>query len=95
MRSLLSEPIRFLPPSTPTPIITLAENITTLLIFTLNDLCQLRPWNVDTISTEGFSKTKINKPVPRKQEDLSEEEREKRMKEFVKKNETDLKVICD
>jgi cell division cycle protein 37 len=48
---------------------------------------------VDTISHSGFSKTKINKPAPRKTEELSEEEREKRMKDFVKKNEKDLKVF--
>ena len=58
-------------------------------------LFQLKPWNVDTISREGFSTTQINKPAPRKQEELSEEEREKRMKEFVKKNERDLKVSLE
>ena len=47
---------------------------------------------MDTISQEGFSKTKINKPAPRQTENLSEEEREKRMKIFVKNNESDLKV---
>ena len=47
---------------------------------------RLRPWNVDTISKEGFSKTKINKSVPRKDENISEEEKEARMKEFVNKN---------
>ena len=50
---------------------------------------------MDTISREGFSTTQINKPAPRKQEELSEEEREKRMKEFVKKNERDLKVSLE
>jgi cell division cycle protein 37 len=52
----------------------------------------LKPWNVDTISQEGFSKTKINKAEPRKEEEISEEEKEKRMKAFVKTNEKDLKV---
>ena len=47
---------------------------------------RLRPWNVDTISKEGFSTTKINKSVPRKDENISEEEKEARMKEFVNKN---------
>ena len=47
---------------------------------------------MDTISQEGFSKTKINKPAPRQTENLSEEEKEKRMKIFVKNNESDLKV---
>jgi cell division cycle protein 37 len=53
---------------------------------------QLKPWNVDTISQDGFSRTKINKPKPRQTENLSEEEKEKRMKIFVKNNESDLKV---
>lgn len=54
---------------------------------------RLRPWNVDTISKEGFSKTKINKSVPRKDENISEEEKEARMKEFVNKNREDLKAF--
>merc|ERR1712025_656886 len=37
------------------------------------------PLNVDTISQEGFSKSIINKPKPRTNENLSEEEREKKM----------------
>ena len=37
---------------------------------------RLRPWNVDTISKEGFSKSTINKKIPRSNEHLSEEERE-------------------
>ncbi|ALC43197.1 Cdc37 [Drosophila busckii] len=46
------------------------------------------PWNVDTISKPGFEKTVINKKAPRKSdEDLTEEEREQRMKQFVKENE--------
>ena len=53
---------------------------------------QLRPWNVDTISKEGFSTTKINKPVPRKDENLTEEEREARMKDFVNKNKAGAKI---
>ena len=47
---------------------------------------------MDTSSSDGFSKTKINKPMERKTEELSEEEKEKRMKKFVKHNEKDLKV---
>uniref|UniRef100_A0A6B2EC25 Hsp90 co-chaperone Cdc37 n=1 Tax=Phlebotomus kandelakii TaxID=1109342 RepID=A0A6B2EC25_9DIPT len=50
------------------------------------------PWNVDTISKPGFAKTVINtKPSRPKDEDLTEEEREQRMKEFVKENEKVLK----
>ena len=52
----------------------------------------MKPWNVDTISQDGFSKTKINKPVARKEEELTEEEKEKKLKNFVKANEKDLKV---
>lgn len=52
---------------------------------------KMEPWNVDTISSDGFSKTIINKPVGKGDDELSEEEKEKRMKEFVKKNEVDIK----
>ncbi|GLV42549.1 Cdc37 [Carabus blaptoides fortunei] len=50
------------------------------------------PWNVDTISKEGFTKTVVNKkPARPKEENLTEEEREKRMRTFIKDNEKDLK----
>nr|CAD7597943.1 unnamed protein product [Timema genevievae] len=49
------------------------------------------PWNVDTISNPGFTKTVINKAPPPRQEELSEEEREERMRKFVKENEKLLK----
>ncbi|KAK4879798.1 hypothetical protein RN001_007944 [Aquatica leii] len=50
------------------------------------------PWNVDTISKDGFAKTIINKKPPRpKEENLTDEEREARMKKFVRDNEKDLK----
>ncbi|XP_065343286.1 hsp90 co-chaperone Cdc37 [Cloeon dipterum] len=53
---------------------------------------KLRPWNVDTISTSGFSKTVINNPPPKKEEEpLSEEEQAKRLKEFTAKYESLLK----
>uniref|UniRef100_A0A1I8PWA2 Hsp90 co-chaperone Cdc37 n=1 Tax=Stomoxys calcitrans TaxID=35570 RepID=A0A1I8PWA2_STOCA len=46
------------------------------------------PWNVDTISKPGFEKTVLNKKPERKQdENLSEEQRELNMKNFVKENE--------
>lgn len=49
------------------------------------------PWNVDTISKPGFAKTVINtKPTRPKSENLTEEEREKRMQKFIKENEKDL-----
>lgn len=54
---------------------------------------RLTPWNVDTIGQDGFTKTVINKKPPRKDDDagLSDEEKEKRMKQFVKENEKKLK----
>ncbi|KAI8117687.1 Hsp90 co-chaperone Cdc37 [Lucilia cuprina] len=46
------------------------------------------PWNVDTISKPGFAKTVLNKQPARKpDENLTEEEKEARMKKFVKENE--------
>ncbi|KAJ8935072.1 hypothetical protein NQ314_013017 [Rhamnusium bicolor] len=53
---------------------------------------KMTPWNVDTISKPGFQKTVINKkPTRPKDENLTEEEREARMKKFIKENEKDLK----
>lgn len=50
------------------------------------------PWNVDTISEPGFTKTIINtKPIRPKDENLTEEEKEARMKKFIKENEKLLK----
>lgn len=51
------------------------------------------PLNVDTISQEGFSKSVINKPKPRGSENLSEEERENNMREFVTKYEKEIKAF--
>lgn len=44
------------------------------------------PWNVDTISKPAFSKTIINKSSKPSDDDLSEEEKEIRMRDFVKTN---------
>lgn len=64
------------------------------LILVSISIHQKQPWNVDTISQEGFSKSSINKPLPSKGADeMSEEEKEAKMKEFVKKNEKDLKAF--
>ena len=49
------------------------------------------PKNVDTLSKDGFSKTIVNSAAKPKYEDLSEEEREKKMKKFVKDNEKLMK----
>lgn len=50
------------------------------------------PWNVDTISKPGFAKTVLNKqPKLPQEEELTEEEREKRMKDFIAKYEDECK----
>ncbi|XP_013139756.1 PREDICTED: hsp90 co-chaperone Cdc37 [Papilio polytes] len=50
------------------------------------------PWNVDTISAPGFTKTVINtNPGRTKDENLTEEEKEAKMKKFIKENEKLLK----
>lgn len=50
------------------------------------------PWNVDTISKPGFAKTIINtKPSKPSYDDLTEDEKEVQMKDFVKNNEKILK----
>lgn len=50
------------------------------------------PWNVDTISKPGFAKTVINKkPAQKSDDELTEEEKERKMKDFVKENEKLLK----
>lgn len=57
----------------------------------LNKKEKQAPWNVDTISKSGFSKTVVNTAPRRKQEELTDEEREKRMKEFTDKYEKEIK----
>jgi len=54
---------------------------------------RLTPWNVDTIGQDGFTKTVINTKPVRKNDDagLSDEEKERRMKQFVKDHEKKLK----
>lgn len=53
---------------------------------------QAEPWNVDTISQPAFSKTIINnKPERPNYDDMSEDEKEKHMKQFVKDNEKMMK----
>lgn len=54
---------------------------------------KLTPWNIDTIGQDGFTKTVINMKPPRGNDDasLSDEEKEKRMKQFVKDHEKKLK----
>ncbi|XP_015511067.2 hsp90 co-chaperone Cdc37 [Neodiprion pinetum] len=54
---------------------------------------KLQPWNVDTIAQPGFTKTVINTKPARKEDEsnLPDEEKENRMKQFVKRNEKTLK----
>lgn len=53
---------------------------------------KLTPWNVDTISEPGFTKTIINTKAGRqKDENLTEEEKEEKMKKFIHDNEKLLK----
>lgn len=54
---------------------------------------KLTPWNVDTIGQDGFTKTVINKKEPRQDEDssLTDEEKEKRMQQFVNDNKQKLR----
>lgn len=50
-----------------------------------------QPHNVDTLSRDGFSKTIVNNAPKLTNDDLTEEEREKKMKKFVKDNEKLMK----
>ncbi|XP_071941908.1 hsp90 co-chaperone Cdc37-like [Antedon mediterranea] len=50
---------------------------------------KLTPWNVDTLSKDGFSSTKINKYTPG-DDDLTEDEKEEKQRNFVKKYEKDI-----
>ncbi|XP_028409108.1 hsp90 co-chaperone Cdc37-like isoform X2 [Dendronephthya gigantea] len=52
---------------------------------------KLQPWNVDTLSKDGFSKTIINKPKSKQEEKLTEEEKWKRSQQFMDKYEKEIK----
>lgn len=52
---------------------------------------RLQPWNVDTISKDGWEKTIINKPQKIQSAALTDEEKERRYKDFVDKNEKKIK----
>lgn len=52
---------------------------------------RLQPWNVDTISKDGWEKTIINKPKKIQPAALTEEEKERRYNEFIKKYESKIK----
>jgi len=58
----------------------------------VEDEIKKQPKNVDSLSRDGFSKTIMNTSRPKpKHDELSEEEREKKMKKFVKENEKSIK----
>lgn len=52
---------------------------------------RLQPWNVDTISKDGWEKTIINKPQKMKPAPMTEEEKERRYREFTNKYEDKIK----
>jgi len=52
---------------------------------------KLNPWNVDTIGQDGFSKTVINTKPKQQPEQLSEEEKGKRLSNFIKEKKPLLK----
>jgi len=52
---------------------------------------KMEPWNIDTISKEGFSKSIINTDTKDKEENLSEEEKGKRMKDYIKEHKKEIK----
>merc|ERR1719347_415828 len=57
----------------------------------LEEEIKKQPKNVDTLSRDGFSKTIVNTMAKPTNEELTEEEREKKMKKFVKENEKKIK----
>jgi cell division cycle protein 37 len=57
----------------------------------LEDEIRKQPKNVDSLSKDGFSKTIMNTMPNASKEELSEEEKEKKMKKFVKENEKKIK----
>merc|ERR1712106_133224 len=57
----------------------------------LEDEKKKQPQNVDTLSRDGFSKTIMNTASKPVEENLTEEEREKKMKKFVKDNQKLIK----
>lgn len=52
---------------------------------------KLQPWNVDTICKEGFQKTVVNKSAINKKPELTEDQKEMNLREFIKANEKLLK----
>ncbi len=52
---------------------------------------RLTPWNVDTISKDGFSRSIVNKPKPKKV--LTEEEKHEQLVSFMDNHEKELKTF--
>ena len=50
---------------------------------------RLTPWNVDTLSKDGFSRSIINKPKPKKE--LTDEEKHQQLYNFVENHEQEIK----
>lgn len=52
------------------------------------------PWNVDTISKPGFTKTIVNTPKPApSEENMTEEDKAKRLEVFINENKSKLKTF--
>lgn len=51
------------------------------------------PWNVDTISKPGFTKTIVNVPKPLAEENLTEEDKAKRLEKFINENKNKLQTF--
>lgn len=51
------------------------------------------PWNVDTISKPGFTKTIVNIPKPLTEENLTEEDKAKRLETFINENKKKLQMF--
>ena len=52
---------------------------------------RMSPWNVDTISKDGFSRSIVNKPKPKKE--LTDEEKHDQLVTFMDKHEQQLKTF--
>lgn len=52
---------------------------------------RLTPWNVDTISHSGFSKTVLNTKSKPIKEELTDQEREEKFKKLIKDHEKEIK----
>lgn len=51
------------------------------------------PWNVDTISKPGFTKTVLNIPKPLSEENMTEEDKAQRLETFINVNKKKLQTF--